>query len=93
MSENENKSQTATTNDMVPVNTSIDKDTLRFLKEYLAFFGSDMSIEDLARQMIYEEAQYLHGALKEFLSEPGVERYVSVGSWITKFKILTEVTM
>ena len=33
-----------------------------FLKDYLAFFGSNMSTEDLCQQMVYEESRRLHNA-------------------------------
>jgi hypothetical protein len=67
---------------MIPVSTEIAEPFHNFLKDYLAFFGSNMTIDDLCRQMIYEESRRLHSALTEFVKDDS--HYVGERPWFKK---------
>lgn len=66
---------------MIPVSTEIAEPFHNFLKDYLAFFGSNMTVDDLCRQMIYEESRRLHSALTEFVKG---NHYVGKQPWLKK---------
>lgn len=52
---------------MVPVHTKISEAFHNFLKDYIAFFGSNMTVEDLCQQMVYEETRRIHHDLTDFV--------------------------
>ena len=68
---------------MFPLSIEISEPFYNFLKEHLAFFGSDMTIEDLCQQMVYEESRRLHHALTEFVEG---NNYVGRRPWLEKHK-------
>lgn len=80
MSEEEQKKETQ----MIPISTEISEPFHNFLKDYLAFFGSDMTVDDLCQQMIYEESRRLHSALTEFVKDN--THYVGELPWLKKHR-------
>lgn len=52
---------------VVEVRISLFKPFYDFLKEYVQFFGSKRSIEDLCRIMIYEDVENLYRTLGKWL--------------------------
>lgn len=69
---------------MVQITLEISESFHNFLKEYLAFFGSGMTLEDLAQQMIYNESRHLHSALTEFVQDD--THYVGRATWFRKHR-------
>ena len=66
---------------MIPVATEINEAFYNFLKEYLAFFGSHMTVEDLTAQMIYHECRRLQTEIAEFTE---ADHYVGTRPWALK---------
>ena len=52
--------------EMVNVNVTLYKPFYEFIKAYLAFFGSKQSLEDVCREMIYQDIEALYNQLKGF---------------------------
>ena len=52
--------------DMVNISVALYKPFHDFIKEYLRFFGSKQSIEDLCRSMIYKDTEALYRQLEGF---------------------------
>lgn len=66
---------------MVPVATEITEAFHNFLKDYITFFGTHMTVEDLVQQMIYHEAQRLQMEIAAFTEE---DHYVGTRPWALK---------
>ena len=64
--------------DMVNVSIDLYKPFYEFIKAYLAFFGSNQSIEDLCRSMIYKDTEALYSQLKGF---PFIEEQAWFKKW------------
>ncbi len=82
MNEKKLAEKTLTAN-MIDVNIQLYEPFYNFLKEYLAFFGSKQTIEDVCRSMIYDSVKLLHANLKDFAY--GDFRYIENGAWFTKW--------
>ncbi|MCW4018344.1 MAG: hypothetical protein NWF00_06660 [Candidatus Bathyarchaeota archaeon] len=67
---------------MITVTLEVFEPFHDFLKKYLAFFGSKMTLEELIQQMVYEESRRLYSALTEFTNDNN--HYVGKHSWFTK---------
>jgi len=65
MSEKKLAEKTLTAN-MIDVHVQLYEPFHNFMKEYLAFFGSEQTIEDLCRTMIYECVKLLYSNLEDF---------------------------
>ena len=74
---------------MIPLTIEITAPFYNFLKEYLAFFGSNMTLEDLAQQMIYEESRRLHSTLTEYVAG---NNYVGRIPWFKKYREVAVTT-
>lgn len=88
MSEN-NQTPAAAEVKIIQLNVEITESFANFLKDYLEFFGSKMTIEDLAQQMIYEESSRLHVALTEYVAG---NHYVGRIPWFKKFREVAVTT-
>lgn len=75
---------------MILVSTKIAEPFHNFLKEYLAFFGSGMTVEDLIQQIVYEESRRLHDELTAFVEID--THYVGKHPWFKKFQYVAETT-
>jgi hypothetical protein len=52
-----------------------------FMKEYLAFFGAKKSLEDLCREIIYEQVGYLYNELHDFADK---SHFLDSQAWYAK---------
>jgi hypothetical protein len=77
---------------MIPLTVEITEPFYKFLKEYLAFFGSHMTIEDIAQQMIYQESQHLHNDLTEYIKDVDNNHYVGTLPWFKKYREVAVTT-
>jgi hypothetical protein len=57
--------------DFITIPVDLYEPYVDFLQQYLNFFGSKQKLEDLCRQMIYDQANYLHDKLQDFVGEQG----------------------
>jgi hypothetical protein len=80
MSEN---TQTPQPEKTIQLKVEITEHFAKFLKDYLAFFGSHMTIETLLAQMINSETSYLHQEVTAYLR--GENHYVGLHDWLLKY--------
>ena len=68
---------------LVTVTVQLYQPFYNFMKEYLAFFGSKQSIEELSRTMIYQSVQTLYRKLEAFAKDPEkhLEESVCFNKW------------
>jgi len=68
---------------MIEVRIQLYEPFYKFMKDYLAFFGSKQSIEELGRIMIYQSVQTLYQKLEEFAKDPQnhLEESVCFNKW------------
>jgi hypothetical protein len=52
--------------EMITVNMELFSPFVDFLKDFLRYFGSKKTLEDLCREMIYEQVGYLYNELHDF---------------------------
>lgn len=52
---------------MTEVKVELSKPFVDFMKDYLAFFGSEQSLEDLCREMIYDDVKNLYNELHSWI--------------------------
>jgi hypothetical protein len=55
--------------EIIEVKVQLFSPFVDFLKEYLAFFGNEKSIENFCREMIYEQLGFLHNELTKFADQ------------------------
>jgi hypothetical protein len=60
-----------------------------FLKEYMSFFGAKKTLEDLCREMIYEQAEYLYNELDAFANS---SHYIDREDWTWRFSHMAVVS-
>ena len=75
---------------MIPLTVDVSESFYLFMKEYLTFFGSQQTVEDLCRQMIYSEIRRLHVDLSEFVKNDS--HHVGEIPWFKKFQYVAETT-
>ena len=68
MTEEKQMVENALEHEMIEVHTSLYKPFYDFLKEYLAFYGTSKTMEELCRQVVYNHVRYLYGEFKTFLA-------------------------
>jgi len=66
---------------MVEVHVTLYEPFYNFLKEYLAFFGSKQTIENLCRGIVYQEVKYLYEKFEGFIKDEHIED----GAWFNKW--------
>jgi len=59
-----------------------------FLKEYLQFFGSKQSVENLCTMMINDNVTRLYQDLQQWISDKVAVRYVDEAGWSKKHEHL-----
>lgn len=89
MSEKE-VAEKALTDNMIGVHVKLYEPFYNFMKEYLAFFGDKKPIEDLCRDMIYSDVNFLYRELKEFASNS--THHIEDGAWFEKHPHLAIVS-
>ena len=67
---------------MIIVSVDIFEPFYKFMQEYLLFFGSKKTIEDLCRQMIYGEVECLHQELTGFVKANS--HFIEGSDWVEK---------
>lgn len=72
---------------MVPVNVTLFKPFHDFIKEYLKFFNSKETLEDVCRSMICDAVKHLHRELDKFVDEP--QHYVEDDACFKKWPFLS----
>jgi len=82
MSEKE-LAEKALTDNRIEVHVTLYEPFYNFMKEYLAFFGDKRTIEQLCRDMIYNDVNYLYQELTGFASES--THHVEEGSLFEKW--------
>jgi len=65
------KALEALKDEMIPVNVSLFKPYHDFLKDYLKFFSSKQTIEDICRSMICDTVKYLYQELSDYVQYSG----------------------
>ena len=60
-----------------------------FLKEYLRFFGAKKTLEDLGREMVYEQAEYLYNELDAFANS---SHFIDRKDWYWRFSHMAVVS-
>lgn len=81
----------AMSDSMVEVHVKLYEPFYNFMKEYLAFFGSKQTVEDLCRKMIYDSVSCLHQELREFASAD--YKHIEEGAWFDKWPHLACVAI
>ncbi len=81
---------------MIKLDVEIAEGFYNFLKDYLAFFGSGMTVEELVAQMAYSEARNLHLALTAFVKEGNANsadpHYIRRIGWLRKYELVAKTT-
>ncbi len=68
--------------EMITVNVQLFSPFTKFLEEYLRFFGSKKTLEDLCRDIIYEQTGYLYNELQDFAATDG--HFLASADWYWK---------
>jgi hypothetical protein len=76
--------------EMIEVKVELFSPFVKFLKEYLSFFGCKKPLEDLLREMIYERTEYLFSELGGFVH--GKSYFLNGGDWFWKHPHLSAVS-
>jgi hypothetical protein len=78
MSEQEQRTETkkketakATSGELITVNVKLSQPFVDFMKEYLRYFGSKETLEDLCREIIYDKIGQLYDDLHAFAGTRG----------------------
>ena len=90
MSEQKAETEEKPKHPMVEVRVSLYKPFYDFLTEYLQFFGSTQTIEDVCRDMIYFELESIYRKLDEFASKE--VNHVDKEGWFDRFSHLAVVS-
>jgi hypothetical protein len=75
--------------EMITVKVELFQPYVEFMKGYLAFFGSKKSLEDLCREIIYEQTEYLCNELYEFADK---SHFLETKDWYWKHPYLNGAT-
>jgi hypothetical protein len=73
-------------NEMVTVQVDMFSPFVDFMKDYLAFFGSKKSLEDLCREMIYDDIKNLFNELHGWLGS--TVSHVETVDFFSKYSFL-----
>jgi hypothetical protein len=73
-------------NEMVTVQMDMFSPFVDFMKDYLAFFGSKKTPEDLCREMIYDDVKNLYGELHGWLES--ALSHVETTDFFSKYSFL-----
>lgn len=73
--------------EMIELKVTVFKPYVEFIKEYLAFFGSKKTIEDVCRQMICDDVKSLYRELKG-----AGDDYIEEGAWFNKHSFIACVS-
>lgn len=76
---------------MIEVTVRFYEPFYNFMKEYLAYFGSEQTVEELCRMMIYESVKFLYKELEEFAYANSF-RHIEKGSWFKKWPHISTVS-
>lgn len=82
----EKKVEHALEGEMVELKVTVFKPYIDFMKEYLAFFGSKQTIEDLCRTMIYDDVKNLNSALNQWIESE--VSHIEKEAWFNKHSFL-----
>ena len=75
-------------NDIVELRILLCKPFYDFLKEYLQFFGSKHTVENLCTIMINDETTRLYQELQQWTSDKIAVRYIDEADWAKKHEHL-----
>ena len=74
---------------MIVVNVRLYEPFHKFIEQYLAFFGSKQTVEELCRTMIYNDVNFLFRELEEFLSATFVKTCIEKDALFNKWPHLS----
>jgi hypothetical protein len=74
--------------EIVELRVLVCKPFYDFLKEYLQFFGTKHSVENVCTLMINDNVTRLYQELEEFIGDPIAVRYADTAEWARKHEHL-----